>query len=160
MPDTFSNFGGCSSHLAIGFINGIYYFIYLSGQRNSDREGYLFVCPLRDLRSDVSGRFRTSPACPAYWTLDPLGVDRLSSEDAKRLGFPELSFSALVGQRCWDESVYNGLRQFHAAKGFDPDSQDVARHVRVPLYQLSARSDALFAHGEFIGLCSRFPQTE
>ncbi|KAJ7755486.1 hypothetical protein B0H16DRAFT_715739 [Mycena metata] len=39
--------------------------------------------------------------------------------------------------RSWDASVYAGLRKFHRAKGFDPDSQDVARHLGYPLYQVS-----------------------
>ncbi|KAJ7927948.1 hypothetical protein B0H13DRAFT_2312126 [Mycena leptocephala] len=36
----------------------------------------------------------------------------------------------------WDASIYAGLRQFHLGKGFDPESQDVARHLRLPLYQV------------------------
>ncbi|KAJ7906966.1 hypothetical protein B0H13DRAFT_2332925 [Mycena leptocephala] len=41
--------------------------------------------------------------------------------------------------------VYAGLRQFHRAKGFDPDSQDVAGY---PIYQLHRAGpvDPLFAH--------------
>ncbi|KAJ7822208.1 hypothetical protein B0H14DRAFT_2238523, partial [Mycena olivaceomarginata] len=71
-----------------------------------------------------------------YWTLDAAGGDRLSPEEAKHLGFPALFFSAHAHQISWDRSVYAGLRQFHAGKGFDPESQDIARHVGVPLYQL------------------------
>ncbi|KAJ6592699.1 hypothetical protein B0H19DRAFT_905952, partial [Mycena capillaripes] len=52
------------------------------------------------------------------------------------LGFPELSFSSHVEQTSWDEHVYVRIRQFQAGKGFDPDSQDVAKHVGVPLYSL------------------------
>ncbi|KAJ7438188.1 hypothetical protein B0H11DRAFT_2254776 [Mycena galericulata] len=33
----------------------------------------------------------------------------------------------------WDSSIYVGLRQFHEAKGFDPDSQDAALHLGHPL---------------------------
>jgi hypothetical protein len=74
--------------------------------------------------------------------------DRLSAEEAKHLGFPALAFSAHAHQVSWNRNIYAGLRQFHAGNGFDPDSQDAARHVGVPLYQSSAGSDAVFAHGE------------
>lgn len=48
----------------------------------------------------------------------------------------------------WNTSVYAGLRQFHQAKGFDPESQEVARHLGYSYYQLPSQRDALpFAHG-------------
>ncbi|KAJ6592724.1 hypothetical protein B0H19DRAFT_907060, partial [Mycena capillaripes] len=74
--------------------------------------------------------------CPAYWSLDPTGAERLSEEDATRLGFPSIQLSWEVWGKSWDASVYAGLRQFHQAQGFDPDRQDVARHLGEPLYQL------------------------
>ncbi|KAJ7111773.1 hypothetical protein C8R44DRAFT_882828 [Mycena epipterygia] len=53
----------------------------------------------------------------------------------------------------WDASVYAGLRQFHRAKGFDPESQDVARLLGHPLFQISSKFEPPFAHveGEFSG---------
>ncbi|KAJ6592696.1 hypothetical protein B0H19DRAFT_901656, partial [Mycena capillaripes] len=121
----------------IGIVEAITYSIFFSDKLANDGPGYLFVCPLNELRSEISGRFSTThPDCPAYWALDPLGLDRLTGEEAQRLGFPELSFSSHVTQTSWDEHVYAGIRQFHAGKGFDPDSQDVAQHVGVPLYSL------------------------
>jgi hypothetical protein len=69
-------------------------------------------------------------------------------EDATALGFPSISLSMNVIGRSWDASVYTGLCQFHQAKGFDPDSQDVARHRDQPLCQLAGEIDPLFAHGE------------
>jgi hypothetical protein len=53
----------------------------------------------------------------------------------------------MIYGKCWDASFYAGLRQFHQAKGFDPNSQDVARHLGHSLYQLAAEVDAPFAHG-------------
>jgi hypothetical protein len=53
-----------------------------------------------------------------------------------------------VWGKSWDASVYTGLRQFHQAKGFDPDSQDVARHLGQPLYQLLSETDGSFAHSK------------
>ncbi|KAF7377138.1 hypothetical protein MSAN_00132900 [Mycena sanguinolenta] len=52
-----------------------------------------------------------------------------------------LRFTATVIADFWDANVYNGLRQFHQAKGFDPNSQDLVRHLGWPLYRLSGRID-------------------
>ncbi|KAJ7168961.1 hypothetical protein C8R46DRAFT_1092936 [Mycena filopes] len=103
--------------------------------------GYLFLCPAED--SEVSPTSFRWPDSPMYWSLDPSGVERLSVEEATQLGFPSFQLTMRLGCSTWDTTVYAGLRQFHAAKGFDPESQDVARHVGHPLYQLS---DPQFVH--------------
>jgi hypothetical protein len=36
----------------------------------------------------------------------------------------------------WDESVYIGVHKFHAVKGLDPDSLDIARGLGYSLYEL------------------------
>jgi hypothetical protein len=46
----------------------------------------------------------------------------------------------------WDFSVYDGIRQCHEGKGFDPCSQEVARELGFPLFQVSCDRYALFAH--------------
>ncbi|KAJ7602028.1 hypothetical protein B0H17DRAFT_1122687, partial [Mycena rosella] len=46
----------------------------------------------------------------------------------------------------WENSVYNGIRQFHQAKGFDPDSLDVARELEYPLMKTLKEPDGPFAH--------------
>ncbi|KAJ7602277.1 hypothetical protein B0H17DRAFT_1122512, partial [Mycena rosella] len=50
----------------------------------------------------------------------------------------------------WENSVYNGIRQFHQAKGFDPDSLDVARELGYPLMKILKEPDGPFAHVEEI----------
>ncbi|KAJ6512427.1 hypothetical protein C8R45DRAFT_920262 [Mycena sanguinolenta] len=80
--------------------------------------------------------------CPAYWSLDSSGAERLTPEDAADFGFPSFVLSIEVPVFPWDASVYAGLRQLHQAKGCDPDSQDVARHLGDNLYELSGP----FAH--------------
>ncbi|KAJ7687125.1 hypothetical protein B0H17DRAFT_939679, partial [Mycena rosella] len=87
----------------------------------------------------------------AYWSLDPTGVKRLSAEAAESLGFPSFEFEMLVFGKSWGTNVYDGLRQFHEAKGFDPCSQDIARHLGCPLFQLSDRIDAVSAYRELHG---------
>jgi hypothetical protein len=108
--------------------------------------GYLFLCPPKHFQTGPSS-FRW-PECPTYWSLDPSGVEHLGIEDATALGFPSISLSTEIRGLSWDGSVYTGLHQFHQAKGFDPDSQDVARHLGEPLYYLAAETDVPFAHGK------------
>ncbi|KAF8145886.1 hypothetical protein K438DRAFT_1608878, partial [Mycena galopus ATCC 62051] len=83
-----------------------------------------------------------------YWSLDPTGVQRLNTDEAKRLGFPLLTFKREISGFSWDRDVYAGLRQYHEAKGFDPNTQELARHLGFPLYQLSSRVDPPFSNGE------------
>ncbi|KAJ7315824.1 hypothetical protein DFH08DRAFT_820395 [Mycena albidolilacea] len=45
-----------------------------------------------------------------------------------------------------DASVYEGLQKFHRARGFDPDTQDLAQYLGHKLLELSARVDSTFAH--------------
>jgi hypothetical protein len=126
----------------------VYYTVILKDWDTGDiPPGYLFMCPLHDLISGSPGSFKR-PDQMAYWSLDPSGVERLSSEEAAALGFPELILCADVWQEAWDETTYAGLRKFHAGKGFDSDSQDVARDQGFPLYQLTADPQTLFAYGE------------
>jgi hypothetical protein len=114
--------------------------------------GYLFLCPATDLRIGVSS-FRW-PDCPAYWSIDAAGVERLSTDEALCFGFPSIELKSIVWGESWGADVYAGLRQFHRAKGFDPDSQDVAQHLGYPLYQLSPEMEPLFAHGESTISCN------
>jgi len=107
-------------------------------------KGFLFLCSPEDFKTGPSS-FKW-PDCPAYWSFDPSGAERLSTEDAVDHGFPSIQLSTHIECWSWDSSVYAGLRQFHEGKGFDPDSQDVARHLGLPLYQLCSERDAPFAN--------------
>jgi hypothetical protein len=109
-------------------------------------DGFLYLCPPVDFQIGPSS-FEW-PDRPAYWSLDLTGADPLSVEDAANLGFPSLRLFTEIRGRSWDTSVYTGLRQFHRAKSFDPDSQDVARHLRHPLLKLTRETYTSFAHSE------------
>ncbi|KAF8129392.1 hypothetical protein K438DRAFT_1644773, partial [Mycena galopus ATCC 62051] len=111
-------------------------------------EGYLFLCPLEDLQ-DKSGRWLPSPECPAYWSLDPSGRQRLSPEEAYGLGFPPLQLEVEFRGWSWHENVYAALSRFHAAKGFDPHTQNLARNYGFPLYQLTSGPNAGNADSEY-----------
>ncbi|KAJ7111778.1 hypothetical protein C8R44DRAFT_711334 [Mycena epipterygia] len=118
----------------------------ISAARPTLPDGYLFLCPPEDFQIGPCS-FRR-PDCPAYWSLDPSGVEHLSRDEATRLGFPFMDFDINGYGKSWDASVYTGLREFHQAKGFNPDSQEIARHLGYPLYQLSNVVEGSFAHGE------------
>ncbi|KAJ6611290.1 hypothetical protein B0H10DRAFT_1686768, partial [Mycena sp. CBHHK59/15] len=96
---------------------------------------YLFLCPFEDLQTSDGTCFR-HPDIPAYWSLDPSGVERLTTETSRKLGFPSLALTRGVFGISWNEPIYLALRQFYKAKGFDPESQDIARVLRYPLYRL------------------------
>ncbi|KAF8181426.1 hypothetical protein K438DRAFT_1183551 [Mycena galopus ATCC 62051] len=108
-------------------------------------EGFLFLCPSEDFRIGDTLSFKW-PDCPAYWSFDPSGTEHLSADEAVSFGFPTLVFSRIIGGDRWDANVYASLRRFHQAKGFDPDSQGVARHLGYPLYELSRKFQGPFAH--------------
>ncbi|KAJ7927332.1 hypothetical protein B0H13DRAFT_2653618 [Mycena leptocephala] len=140
----FSRLGITSDFTDYEVVRQAFFSIYFSKALEHCPPGYLFVCPAKDLQFGPSS-FRW-PDCPAYWSLDPSGAERLSLEEATELGFRSIEPWASIGADSWDADVYPALRQFHRAKGFDPDSQDVARHLGYPLYQLPTAMDALFAH--------------
>ncbi|KAJ6505015.1 hypothetical protein C8R45DRAFT_791677, partial [Mycena sanguinolenta] len=71
-----------------------------------------------------------------YWCLDPSGRGPLSDEEASDLGFPPIGLKTTVGAVSWNDTVYARLRQFHVARGVDPDGQDVARELDYPLFEL------------------------
>jgi hypothetical protein len=110
-------------------------------------EGYLFLCLPEQFHTGPSLSSKW-PECPAYWSLHPSGVERLSWEDAAILGFPHIGILEYAVGQSWDAHAYEGLRQFHQAKGFDPDSQELALHLGQPLYELSSQTNTSFANCE------------
>ncbi|KAJ7104834.1 hypothetical protein C8R44DRAFT_332454 [Mycena epipterygia] len=125
----------------------IIYWLRFLGPVENLPEGYLFLCPSEDLRSK-DGAWLATTECPAYWSLDPSGSDSLVPEDASRLGFLSFEFKMEVHVQSWHEDVYAALSRFHAGKGFDLNSQDVARHLGHLLYELSCSPNGDGAHIE------------
>ncbi|KAJ7219016.1 hypothetical protein B0H12DRAFT_1152830 [Mycena haematopus] len=127
------------------FLNQVHFTLTISATETATPTlGFLFLCPPRDFQTGQSS-FKW-PDCPAYWALDPSGAERLTSEDAANLGFPSLRLSTEIEGNSWDATVYTGLRQFHEAKGFNPDSQGVAQHLGHRLYRLSNQTGIPVAH--------------
>ncbi|KAJ7034847.1 hypothetical protein C8F04DRAFT_1347072 [Mycena alexandri] len=112
-------------------IYDIYFTITIRDAGENPPPGYLFLCPKEDCQ--IGPNSFTWPKIPAYWSLGPEGDEVLSTEEAARIGFPSFQLTTDVFGKFWDTSVYTGLHQFHRAKGFDPDSEEVALHPGYPL---------------------------
>ncbi|KAF7374176.1 hypothetical protein MSAN_00299400 [Mycena sanguinolenta] len=121
------------------FLEHVVYTLTISPSR-AKTKGFLFLCPWEHFQTGTCSV--KWPEYPSYFSLNPLGIEPLTSEDAATLGFPSVRYSTRLEGKSWNATVYAGLCQFHQAKGFDPDTQDVARHLGHKLYQLSVP----FAH--------------
>ncbi|KAJ7849034.1 hypothetical protein B0H13DRAFT_2361495 [Mycena leptocephala] len=124
-----------SNHHDYGYIHRCGFELRISRIGPDVPSGYLFVCPQKDLQVGPSS-FQW-PDRPAYWSHDPDGLDPIDTEEAARLGYPTIELQRYVGFWSWNSGVYKGLRQFHKAKRFDPDSQELARHLGHSLFKLT-----------------------
>ncbi|KAJ7616492.1 hypothetical protein FB45DRAFT_934339 [Roridomyces roridus] len=134
-----------SDHDSYVTVRGVRFELEIPPLPTHTREGYLFVCPPKDFQTGPHS-FRW-PDSPWYWSLDPTGMDVLSAWQALRLGFPPITINTTLFTSSWDTAVYGGLSQFHSAKGFDPESQDLALHLGEPLYCLVAPPAFVRAQG-------------
>ncbi|KAJ7104842.1 hypothetical protein C8R44DRAFT_886878 [Mycena epipterygia] len=128
-------------------VYSIVYWLTFSGPLENIPTGYLFLCPSEDLRSN-DGAWLATTECPAYWSLDSAGGSRLCPEDATRLGFPSFALTSEARVSSWDEDAYVALSRFHSGKGFDPNSQDIARHLGYPIFELSCSPNVGSVHIE------------
>ncbi|KAJ7760757.1 hypothetical protein B0H14DRAFT_3511064 [Mycena olivaceomarginata] len=78
------------------------------------------------------------------------GVPEISGSMATKYDAQWMDYKKRVPVRgkSSDTNVYAGLRRFHQGKGFDPESQDVARHLGYPLYEFTSEVDPRFADVE------------
>ncbi|KAJ7669069.1 hypothetical protein B0H17DRAFT_1086889 [Mycena rosella] len=130
----FSQLQIASNHEEYALVKSIGFSVRIASVPQPPADGYLFVCP-EDLETGLNSL--QFPDSLAYWSLDPSGAARLSSEEASQLGFPVMTVGMQVTGYFWDSGVYAGLRKFHQAKGFDPDSDNIARYLGQPLFKLS-----------------------
>ncbi|KAJ7104864.1 hypothetical protein C8R44DRAFT_746127 [Mycena epipterygia] len=83
-------------------------------------DGYLFLCPLEDLRSKDRTWIATTK-CPAYWSSIP----------------PEAPDSVQRMHSGLDSRLSNSKWNcFHVGKGFNLNSQDIARQLGHPIFEL------------------------
>jgi hypothetical protein len=84
---------------------------------------------------------RFTVACPPdteryYWAFDLAGPDRLTHDNVEDIGLPTPEFKFQVSGPTWDKRNDAMIREFHSAKGFDPDSQDAAIAMGYPLVDI------------------------
>ncbi|KAF7349764.1 hypothetical protein MSAN_01703600 [Mycena sanguinolenta] len=123
----FSQLQTASNHEDFVLVESVTFALRISACERNPPDGYLFLCSPGNFQSGKTS-FRW-PACPAYWSLDSCGKDRLSTEDASSLGFPSLTLKTRVHGNFWDEAAYAALRKIHEVKGIDPECQDPAREL-------------------------------
>ncbi|KAF8139249.1 hypothetical protein K438DRAFT_1996177 [Mycena galopus ATCC 62051] len=73
-----------------------------------------------------------------YWAFNPDGLDRLTHAVAEDIGLPTPRFSFHCTGKEWNARIDDQIREFHAAKGFDPDSGDAAVALGYPLVDVEA----------------------
>ncbi|KAJ7813368.1 hypothetical protein B0H13DRAFT_1665550 [Mycena leptocephala] len=119
---------------------------------------YLFLFPVQ---VDVVDNLLTVTNPPDtekyYWAFDPAGFDRLTHDVAEDFGLPAVEFSMYLWGRKWDEHDYDMVRDFHIAKGFDPDTQDAAIAMGYPLIDIEKMkklSPRVSFHSSHIPTCS------
>lgn len=66
-----------------------------------------------------------------YWSFDPLG--RQIYTDSRHL--PMIKCTILAEGQSLQPYPYEALRKFHELKGFDPDTQDIAQYLGLPLFE-------------------------
>ncbi|KAJ7676713.1 hypothetical protein DFH06DRAFT_1168875 [Mycena polygramma] len=134
------------------------YRLELSGPTHDLPPGYLFICPLAELQSDLA-YFRV-PDCPAYWSLDPSGVEGLNADEASVMGFSDIKFHMAVGGRSWDDNDYAGIRTFHESRGFDAYTQEAAIAMGCPLVEMTCDRYALLGHSKSSGIVADSSKSE
>ncbi|KAF7364448.1 hypothetical protein MSAN_01105900 [Mycena sanguinolenta] len=126
-----ANFKIGSNHEDYNLVNGVEFTLKIGKMTQNPPDGYLFLSLPKDFKTGpMSVRW---PDLPAYWSLDPSRGNPLSDEEASSLGFPSITQTTEVYFKSWDETIYAGLRKFDKCKGFDPESQDVAKKLGFPL---------------------------
>ncbi|KAJ6476551.1 hypothetical protein C8R47DRAFT_661245 [Mycena vitilis] len=125
-------------------IDVVDYWLNFSGPTPELPPAYLFLCPLDDLQSDPAC-FR-APDCPAYWSLDCAGAGRLTADEVRTAGFPDIELRMEILGKSWDGSVYTGIRQLHEAEGFEPSGQEAAIAMGCPLFEITCDPGDLLAH--------------
>ncbi|KAJ7642107.1 hypothetical protein FB45DRAFT_365499 [Roridomyces roridus] len=134
-----------SNHEKYVFVHNISFHLHFSKARGLDfPKGYLFVCPPHHLQTGPDSF--AWPRCPWFWSMDPNGDYPLTEKDALSLGFPQIPMETRIRGVSWLSSVYEGLRTFHAAKGFDPDSEELAHQLGIQLLEVSGGKAPLFSN--------------
>jgi hypothetical protein len=78
-----------------------------------------------------------------YWSFDPMGIEHLSDDTVMELDLPRVHFQAILHGAYWSSKDYEVIRDFHRAKGFDPNRHDVAIKLGYPLLDVHRLNNRL-----------------
>lgn len=112
------------------------------------KKTYLF---LQDIEVDLKQRIIHTPAI--YWASDAAGKKRLSLKQLEDYldqwdlspGDLHLQCHLITGR--FDGIIYDALREIHDAFGFDPDSDEIAKALELPILEINP-SYGRFSEGE------------
>ncbi|KAJ8079976.1 hypothetical protein PM082_016802 [Marasmius tenuissimus] len=103
-------------------------------------ECYLFVLPppqLPDTAPDVAAWLRASAESLYYWSLDPTGDSVMPETQRVALRLPSFYQSIHpLEPTHWTVEVYDLVRQWQEAQGFDPTTTDFARSLCYPILEI------------------------
>ncbi|KAF8214505.1 hypothetical protein K438DRAFT_1801553 [Mycena galopus ATCC 62051] len=71
-------------------VNSIWSCLQLLSPIKNLPPGYLFLCPLAEFETVLPGCLAI-PGCTAYWSTNPSGAERLSAEETRTLGLPDIN---------------------------------------------------------------------
>ncbi|KAL0058956.1 hypothetical protein AAF712_014323 [Marasmius tenuissimus] len=105
---------------------------------------YLFVLPppqLPDMTPDVAAWLWAPAESLYYWSLDPTGDSRMPEAQCVALGLPRFcKINNLPFPAHWKAEVYDLVRQWQEAQGFDPTTTDFARSMGYPILEILPQS--------------------
>ncbi|KAJ8079961.1 hypothetical protein PM082_016786 [Marasmius tenuissimus] len=108
---------------------------------------YLFILPpprLPDTTPDVVPWSQAPTESLCYWSLDPNGDTVMPEMQRIALALPSFHQYVLPGVVCWKPEVYDLVRQWQEAKGFDPATTDFARSMGYPIVEILPQNDGRF----------------
>ncbi|KAL0571203.1 hypothetical protein V5O48_008453 [Marasmius crinis-equi] len=106
---------------------------------------YLFVLPPPQLPDATPDLYNWYQQENVYcWSFDPDGNSILSPEQSRALGLPSFTRDVLFPSACWKPEVYDLIRLWQKAKGFDPTTTDFARSMGYPILEVNAPDTSRF----------------
>ncbi|KAJ8080092.1 hypothetical protein PM082_016920 [Marasmius tenuissimus] len=107
---------------------------------------YLFVFP-DGISLDIVFGELAPPESLYYWSVDPDGSSRMSEAQCMALGLPCFCRTR-VRPVChgwqWKVEIYDLVRRWQEAKGFDPTTTDFARSMGYPIVEMLAQDGHRF----------------
>jgi hypothetical protein len=68
-----------------------------------------------------------------FWSFSPDRKERLTESKAEELGVPKVLLQTLVYGQSWSKQQYNLIHEVQLAKGFNPETSELAKYLDYPL---------------------------